>query len=318
MHDYQATAEPGVWNKTEWPKRICFLDSLGMNTTISSVPAYLKHVAVPGKVFHRKLPPISFVHNDHAHDRGGAGLIRIQQRADAASANAAATDTMIWYPTPKLRNASSRSPSSPGRIFDAPPRLPAATWRTNSAASSSRALVGSAITTEEMHETRIAPSAAKPITRPLKRMVPDIPDAIPARVGGMTEIPTSTTSLFNTPPPMPASIIPPKHVDIAEVRSRECHQEQTAAEDRQSSSQSRPPCKSIRSDHARNHDHWDRHRQHEQARGLRAVAETTLKIDRKIRQHRQMAGCEGQSSEICTDKGGVAEVRQIEHRQFLA
>jgi hypothetical protein len=31
-----------------------------------------------------------------------------------------------------------------------------------------------------------------------------------------------------------------------------------------------------------------------------------------------MAGCEGQSGEICTDKGRVAEVRQIEHRQFLA
>ena len=92
-----------------------------------------------------------------------------------------------------------------------------------------------------MRETRIAPSAAKPITTPLKRMVPDIPDAFPACDAGMTVIPTLR------PPRCPIlhrlcrKHHSPQHIHIMEVRRRECHQQQTAAEDHQSASQSVRP-----------------------------------------------------------------------------
>jgi hypothetical protein len=140
---------------------------------------------------------------------GSVDRIKSQLRTAERAANAAAASKIARYPSPKLCMAKALS-TARGTAPEIPPdKFPAAMSRISPILSDADALGSPVITVDEIRANRIAPSTANPTAMPLKRTVPEMPDAMPALSGGTTDIPTLTTSPLSMPAPRPVTSIPP-------------------------------------------------------------------------------------------------------------
>jgi hypothetical protein len=81
----------------------------------------------------------------------------------------------------------------------APDRSPEATSLINPSRSCSARAGSAVVIAAEIRLNRTTPRAANPITIPVKRMVPEMPEAMPARSTGTTVIPTFVVSPFSKP-----------------------------------------------------------------------------------------------------------------------
>ena len=130
-----------------------------------------------------------------------------------SAAIAAAASSTIVKPAAKLwRTIGSIAPCPPGSIRETTFAMSPATIRE----TRTRMLDGSRNVMDVVADARCravslvstAPRPAMPVTRPTKRVVPLIPDAMPPRSGGTTLICTLAVSPFNSPAPQPVSAMP--------------------------------------------------------------------------------------------------------------